>query len=453
MDLKSNLLKDIIIRFKENEILSKGSSAFIFKIIGSLLGYVFLLLATREAGAEAWGIFALCLAVLNIASIISRFGLDISLLRYISEFLPDLSKVRDLVKKGVWLVFILSFGVSCCLYFLSEIISTLVFQKPNLAPFIRIISFTVIPFSLSLLIAQSFRGLKEIKHFVFFSQPARYLFAIIFLVILTCFGIIDKEMIPIYSYVIGMFFVFFIGAFLLIKKINGLKGLTFSVSIPKMIKTASPMMLSSSIYLLITWIDTIMIGIYLNESDVGIYNVAIRVSGLVSFGLAAISSISAPKFSETYNNGNKEEFKKVVHESSRLIFFSTIPLMIIIALFNKYILLFFGKEFIAGAAVLYILLVGQFSNTFSGSLTFILQMTGNEKIFRNVITLGLIVNIVLNLILIPRFGIIGAAIASASSLIVWNFLAVIYIRKAFGFWTFETNFKFTSKLLKKEDEL
>ena len=56
--------------FLENEILSKASSAIIFKIIGSLLGYVFLLLVTRTAGPAAWGIFVLCLAVLNIASIV-----------------------------------------------------------------------------------------------------------------------------------------------------------------------------------------------------------------------------------------------------------------------------------------------------------------------------------------------------------------------------------------------
>jgi O-antigen/teichoic acid export membrane protein len=439
VELKSNSLKNIINNFKENEMLSKSFSAFVLKIIGSLLGYVFLLLVTRTAGAQAWGVFALCLAVLNIVSIISRFGLDIALLRYIPEYLPDLSKVRDLVKKGIWLVFILSVGISFGLYFLSGVISNTVFQKPNLFPFIQIISFALIPFSLSLVIAQSFRGLKEIGYFAFFSQPARYVFAIIFFFSFSYFGLIEQGKVPIYSYVTGMFCVFFFGARLLLRKIDGFKDLTFSISISRMIKTASPMMLSSSIYLLIASIDTIMIGIYSNESDVGIYNVAIRVSGLVAFSLAAISSISAPKFSETYNNADKEGFKKVVHESSRLIFLSTIPIIIILAIFNKYILLFFGNEFIAGAGVLYVLLLGQFSNTFSGSLGFILQMTGNEKIFRNILTLALIINIVLNLILIPEVGIIGAAIASASSLIIWNILSLIYIKKEFGFWTFEKN--------------
>jgi len=439
-------LKKIINKFQKNEILSKGSSAFIFKIIGSLLGYVFLLLVTRNTGAEAWGVFALCLAILNIAAIISRFGVDVSLLRYIPEFLTDYSKVRDLVKKGILLVFTFSIVVSFGIFFLSEIIASVFLQNPYLTPFIQIVSFALIPFSLSLVIAQSFRGLKEIKHFTFFTQPARYVFAILFFFAFSYFGLLEQERIPIYSYVVGMFFVFLLGAFLLFKKINGCEKLNFSISISQMIKTSTPMMLSSSIYLLITWIDTIMIGIYSNETEVGIYNVAVRVSGLVVFSLAAISSISAPKFSESYNNGDKEEFREIVHDSTRLIFFTTIPIIVVLIFFNEPILLLFGKEFIGGVTVLYILLFGQIPYIFSGSTSFILQMTGNEKVFRNLLTVGLIVNVVLNLILIPKIGITGAAISSASSLIIWNLLSVIYIKKEFGFWTFEKNFKLPNKL-------
>lgn len=74
-------MKKLINQFKENEILSKSSSAFILKIIGVFSGYIFLLLVTRKSGAEVWGIFALCYALLNIISILSRFGIDIALLK------------------------------------------------------------------------------------------------------------------------------------------------------------------------------------------------------------------------------------------------------------------------------------------------------------------------------------------------------------------------------------
>ena len=72
----------------------------------------------------------------------------------------------------------------------------------------------------------------------------------------------------------------------------------------------------------------------------------------------------------------------------------------------------------------------------SGSVAIILNMTGKEKVFRNIIFVALVINILLNLLLIPKFGIEGAAIASASSLIFWNLYSVYYVYKELGVMTF-----------------
>ena len=108
MVLKSNKLNKLINRFKENEILSKSSSAFIFKIIGSLLGYVFLLLVTRTSGAEVWGVFVLCMALLNITSILSRFGVDTALLRFVAQLKGKTEEVKRIYFQGLTLVLFLS---------------------------------------------------------------------------------------------------------------------------------------------------------------------------------------------------------------------------------------------------------------------------------------------------------------------------------------------------------
>jgi len=438
--LKSNKLNKLINKFKENEILSKGSSAFIFKIIGSLLGYVFLLLVTRKSGAEVWGIFTLCLALLHITSIVSRCGIDISLVRYISEYLPNYSNIRKLFNKGVLLVSFFSILVSIFIYFLSEFIALFVFKNSDLVPLIKITSFAILPFSLSVIIAQSFRGIKEIKYFTFFLQPARYLFAIVLLHVLNYFQFFDSQFTPILSFSIGLLFVLLLAWFLFNKKISNHGNFSQVISFKELIKRSNPMMLSATIYLLITWIDTLMIGMYKTEAEVGIYNVAVRVSGLVSFGLAAVSSISAPKFSETYNNGDIINFEKIVHESSRLIFIFTLPIALLLVIFNSTILSLFGAEFVLAKNVLLILLVGQLFHAFSGSISLILQMTGNEKAYRNYIFIGLILNIILNVSLIPSFGIVGAAIASSCSLILWSVLSLVHIKKKFGFWTFHKIF-------------
>ena len=363
MELKSNLLKNLIDKFKENELLRKGSSAVLFKIIGAILGYVFLLLVTRKTGAEGWGAFTLCLALLNLVSIISRFGIDLTLLRYIAQFVKEVKKVRDLFIKGIFLVFLFSIFSSFALYQFADTIALHLFKNSNLVPMFKITALAITPFSLSIVIAQGLRGLKEIKHFVFLTQPGRYFFAIIFFFIFSFTSTVEHHNIPIYSFVLGMFFLLFFALYIMYRKVSGFKYLKFSISKKRILKTATPMLFISSLYLLITNIDAIMIGAYLDEANVGIYNVAVRITGIITFGLAAISSIAAPKFSETYNNNDKAGFKKVVHQSTRLIFICSFPLIILLILFNEPILMLFGEEFIAGSDVLYILLLAQVTNT------------------------------------------------------------------------------------------
>ena len=101
-----------------------------------------------------------------------------------------------------------------------------------------------------------------------------------------------------------------------------------------------------------------------------------------------------------------------------------------------FLLSFFGTEFLIAKNTLLILLIGQIVNAMSGSVGFILQMTGREKVYQNILLLTLVINITLNIILIPKFGIEGAAIASAFSLLLWNLCSVFYIYRKYNVLTF-----------------
>ena len=166
MELKNKFLEELYYKFKRNEILNKGSSAFILKIIGSLLGYI-LLLVTRTAGADTWGIFALCLALLNITSIFSRMGIDVATLKFIASFKYELAKTKAIYLKGLKVILPLSVMFSLLLFLLSDFISINIFQKSHLSSFIQLIALAVLPFTLIYFNAQSFRGLKMITHFAF----------------------------------------------------------------------------------------------------------------------------------------------------------------------------------------------------------------------------------------------------------------------------------------------
>ena len=109
------------------------------------------------------------------------------------------------------------------------------------------------------------------------------------------------------------------------------------------------------------------------------------------------------------------------------------PIFIAILIFPSFVLDFFGEEFTTGVAPLIILAIGQIINAICGPVMYLLNMTGKEKQARNIIIVASIINIALNLYLIPIYGLMGAAIATGVSTVVWNIMAVFQIKKEYGF--------------------
>jgi len=189
------------------------------------------------------------------------------------------------------------------------------------------------------------------------------------------------------------------------------------------------MLISGSILLLMGNIDSFMIGIFSdNIADVGIYNIAVRISTVTSIILFSVNSFVAPRISELYSNNNYKELNSIIRNSTRIIFIFTIPFVCTLILIPKYLLSFFGNDFIIGYKALIILSIGQFINAFSGSVGYIMQLTNHEKSFQNIVIIALLINILLNILLIPIYSINGAAFASMVSLVFWNLSCIIYIR-------------------------
>jgi O-antigen/teichoic acid export membrane protein len=155
----------------------------------------------------------------------------------------------------------------------------------------------------------------------------------------------------------------------------------------------------------------------------------------VSITLMAVNSIASPKFAEKYANKDIDGMGKTAMQSAKLIFWTTIPLAAILLLFPKFFMGLYGKEFLIGFEALRWLIIGRIINAFSGSVGNLMQMSGQQKSFMNILVIGSIINIMLNYFLIPIFGINGAALASVASLSFWNLTMVYVVKRKFGFST------------------
>ena len=147
--------------FYSNEILKKSSISLLLKIIGSLLGYVFLLLVTRNSGASSWGIYILFLSVLNISSIFARLGLDTLTLKLVSASNFIIHQVKSIYFSSFRLILLFSISISFLLYLFSSSISSLIFHTSSHSFIIKWIALILPLFALICLNENVFRGLKD----------------------------------------------------------------------------------------------------------------------------------------------------------------------------------------------------------------------------------------------------------------------------------------------------
>jgi len=424
------------------ELLKGSSIAFIFRIVGMGFGYVLTLMITRWYGADTMGLFSLSITLLNIFATIGVFGFDNSLVKFIADYNSNgnLHLIKEVYQKSLYLVLPLTIFLSVLLFFGSEIFAVQLFKNDNLIQFFNITSLGVVPFVLLRINFTVFRALKYIELFSFFQNVGIYLGAIAILS-LSRIENFDKS-ISIISQVFSMGFMMLV-SFKYIKSHTRIIE-TMSQNIleyKNIIKVSFAMLLTNSIGLIMAWSDIIMLGIFRSESDVGIYSVVVKLAALTSITLMAINTIAAPKFAELYSKGDMNSLKNIAKSSSKMMFFSSLPVILVLILLPEYILGIFGAEFIVGTIPLWILMAGQFVNTSCGSVGYVLQMAGYEKEFQYIMIVALIINIVLNYILASEYGAIGVAFATSIALIVWNVGGVILMKNKLGFTTI-LNFRY-----------
>lgn len=128
-----------------------------------------------------------------------------------------------------------------------------------------------------------------------------------------------------------------------------------------------------------------------------------------------------------------DELFYVAKKSTKLIFWTTIPILLGNVILGKQLLyIIYGQEFTIAYPALVFLVIGQFVNSISGATGLFMNMTGKQKIFRNIVSIAAVSNIAINFLLIPQYGIYGAAFAAAICIMGWNIATLCYMKHKFG---------------------
>ena len=417
----------------------RGSGISFFLRFGGLaIGYLLTLIIAHLFGADGLGEYILAITILRLFTLLAKVGLDITSIRFIASFASQ-NKWRSIFsfRKQVLLILSVSSILSSLLmYFLAVPISDLIHTNYR---YIQLNAFFVLPMAFFMVNYESLRGLKRIAEFSFFYRVSQGLFSIISIIILYQFC--KSSEIPVYAYLISVLIVsilsFFSFTYWLKEISDGEEQAVLEVkSYSNLLKMSIPLMFAQSVQFVMSWTDKLMLGSMSTLEDVGIYHTAFKLSMFAAVALMSINSIASPKFAEMFANNDMIGLRKVVRQSTIMIFWTSAPLVIIFFMFPEFLLGLFGNEFKIGVTAFILLSCGKLFSSFSGSVGNILQMTGNQNILAKILLCAAILNIVLNLYLIPKYGINGAALASMISIIVWNSGMILAVKKKLGFYTF-----------------
>jgi O-antigen/teichoic acid export membrane protein len=435
-----------------SELFKKGGLSFLIRIGGQVMGFLLALIIARYFGASGLGDYVLAIIVLRVFAMISKLGVDTTSIRVIASFSSQnkFKSIKYFRKKIVLLLIATTLVFSSIMYFNAVLLASFIGANPE---YIKLNSFLVLPMTFFILHYQSLRGLKKIAEFSFFYRMSETLFTIVSILVIMQFN--KDASVPIYGYVTSMCIVSILtfisyNYWFNIKSKEGINEQELDLMPLKNILAISmPLMFAQSVQFIMAWTDKLMIGNMMTSQDVGIYHIAFKLSMFATIGLMAINSIAAPKFAELYAKQDFEGLKKVVNQSTKFIFWSTIPLVLIFFIFPEFLLGLFGDKFKIGVAAFIFLSCGRLISSFSGSVGNLLQMTGKQVMFMNILFAGACINVALNYLLIPSdnlfaefgvSGINGAALASMISLSTWNLAMVYFVKREFGFYTFYNPF-------------
>jgi O-antigen/teichoic acid export membrane protein len=193
-----------------------------------------------------------------------------------------------------------------------------------------------------------------------------------------------------------------------------------------------PLLLMNVVQEVLNQIDVIMLGHFADTTASGLYAAAWRLASLVPFALISLSFISAPMIATAYRRRDFDELSRIAKINARLAFGFSVAMAAFLAAIGGIALRAFGHGFEAAYPALLILLGGGLISAFTGSVGYLMTMTGRQNPALLSVCAALAANLGLNVTLIPRLGILGSAIAATSSVFVYNLLMWIHVRRTMG---------------------
>lgn len=412
-------------------ILARASGTAILHAASGGLTFALTVLLARLLGHQGYGIYAVAFAWAGILTTPAACGFDRYLVRGIAvyEVRQQWGLLRGLLLRANQIVV----GISIAIAIAGMAAAVLIFSPSLRAPFC--VAMLLVPLTALTLLRQ---GAMQAFGRVVIGQCPEYLIRPICIIagVMAIDLISQSPLTPteaLAGNVAAVTVAFLVGTLLLRRTVpRAIRGIDLEVKTRAWIRAALPMMVVSGVWVANSYASILLIGGLDNASAAGVYSVVQKGAEVIVLVLIATNMSLAPTIARMYARGDRRSLEYATERMARATLAGSVPLAAVFIVFPQVYLGIFGPGFDSGVVALQVIAIGQLVNAAAGSAGPALMMTGHERVAVKGVALGLLSNIVLGCLLIPPLGVTGAAIAFATSLVIWNLILVWLARRHVG---------------------
>lgn len=401
------------------------------KFFGALTSLAVSILLARFLGLRGYGVYVLVLSIITLLTIPLTMGLPLLILRYIPkyELENDKAAIKGLMRKS-HLFILLSYLVIALIF----VVIYFIFKDQLYRRFVE-------TFAMGLLLlpilgysevgASTIRGLRYI---IPGQLPGIFLRSLFLLLGILGYILIFDELTPqaaMATHAISALFSYaFIHWILRKKLLHSLRGITPRYETRIWVKESLQFTGNMGVNKLKTRLSTYILAALGGPVYVGLYEVALKGSNMVIFGLTAVNSALGPFISRFYAKDDRSGVQHIITKATRVIFLFALPVALVFIIGGTYIIdLLYGEEFAGSYLPLVILCLGQLFNAAAGSVALLLKMTGNQKFVLRVNAINTFVNLFVAIPLVMYYNVVGAAAAYGLLIVVQNVILWMYAKR------------------------
>ncbi len=414
-------------------VFVKGAAvSFTGRLVGKMLFALGQFYFARQLGPQLFGVYALGWTLIRLLEVVATLGLNYGVQRFgVAYSLYDSRALQWLWTRAIGLSLIAGTIVGLFLFLFAPFISNQVFDISQLEFFLKAIAVSV-PFAAGLRVGAATTMISKRAEFSMLTegvvQPSVMIVVSIFSFVLYGASIEGIALGIFVSYVLAFVFSLYFTI-----RLFPLVGDTKSgnhISVRELMRYSLPTVMAGLGGLLIVWSDRLFIGYFLTDTDVGLYQAMAQVSIMFAMIVQSFNSILAPIFAEYYSKKMTTNLGQMFNRASRWSLFLCLPLSLVAILMpSDTIVVLFGETYNTGNIPLIILVVGQIFYSGTASVIPLLMMTGHQDSWLWLNVSALVLSVILNITLIPRFGLVGAALSNTIAISTLHLGGMIFAQR------------------------